>query len=116
VVGWADEGDAEAKAVRNLALAYEKSVPTTSQVLGGCFEHNAATVFFGITVIMLAVRVTVVSPVSDPQNPPPEPVKPTLSTPRRPATPQSARLSPAREPDYRNDPRPVSTTTGAGDE
>jgi hypothetical protein len=59
IVGWGDEGDGEAAAVRNLALAYEKSVCENQPGVRRIFRAQiAATVFFGIAVIMLAVRLT----------------------------------------------------------
>jgi hypothetical protein len=59
VIGWGDDGDAEADTVRNLALGYEKSYQENRPQVARMFKGQiSATVFFGLAVIMLALRAT----------------------------------------------------------
>ena len=58
IVGWGDDGDKEAEAVKNLALGVEENYRNNAAVIACMFRGQiAATICFGFAVIMLAFRV-----------------------------------------------------------
>jgi hypothetical protein len=58
IVGWGDDGDKEAEAVKNLALGVEENHRKNAAVIARMFRGQiAATICFGFAVIMLAIRV-----------------------------------------------------------
>ena len=58
IVAWGDSGDAEAEAVRNLALAVEQYYGKNAPLVADLFRTQiAAAMCFGLAVIILAIRV-----------------------------------------------------------
>jgi hypothetical protein len=58
IVAWGDSGDAEAEAVRNLALAVEQNYGKNAPLVAHLFRTQiAAAMCFGLAVIILAIRV-----------------------------------------------------------
>jgi|tagenome__1003787_1003787.scaffolds.fasta_scaffold20979852_1 hypothetical protein len=58
IVAWGDSGDAEAEAVRNLALAVEQNYGKNAPLVADLFRTQiAAAMCFGLTVIILVIRV-----------------------------------------------------------
>lgn len=102
IVGWGDAGDSEAAVVKSLALGIEENYRKNAVMIETMSKWQiAATICFGVTVIMLAARVRSLMSEEKPQQPQqPPPQEPS------PQEPPPARPNPAREPEYRNDPRP----------